>query len=278
MLKVLIGGVAIGVANIIPGVSGGTMMVVLGIFHKVMEAISGLFSKNCEKRKDYLVFLLVLGIGAVIGLVAFANMLEILFEVAPIQTMYCFVGMIVCSIPTITKTEMKNEKVRKIPLYLGCALVFAITFLAPSETEMVVTEFPELSALYLLMMFAIGAISGGAMCIPGVSGSMLLLIIGQYYFCKSLLVNVTSFELNIIISLVFMGMGIVVGIVVSSKIAGYFLRTRHEVTMNFILGLVIASSIALIPLNETYDLFIVITSIIALVIGGMLVMKLEKLA
>ncbi|WP_249029904.1 DUF368 domain-containing protein [Tannockella kyphosi] len=278
MLKVLIGGIAVGMANIIPGVSGGTMMVVLGIFNQVMDSISGLFSTKETNRKQHVMFLCFLGLGACIGLVVFANVLEFLFGKFPDQTMYCFVGMVACSIPSLIKKEMSGDKFEAIPFFIGFVVIFGISYFAPEKMDTVITEFPPISIIYILTMIFIGMIAGGAMFVPGVSGSMILLIIGKYYLFKSLLANVTSFEIDILVPLAFMMIGILLGIVLSSKVTGHFLKTNHSTTMNFVLGLVVASSIVLIPFSATYDMYLIVTSVIAVVIGGVIVLLLEKIA
>lgn len=278
MLKVLIGGIAVGLANIIPGVSGGTMMVVLGLFNRVMTSISGVFKRKNDNRKDDIIFLCVLLAGAAIGLVVFAKVLEFLFAYYSTQTLYCFVGMVAFSIPSLKKKEMKNDSFNLLWFALGCALIFGISYFAPEKADKVLTEFPSISIIYLLTMVFVGVIAGGAMFVPGVSGSMILLIIGKYYLFKSLIANATSFELNILIPLGFMFVGILSGIIISSKATGYFLQHHHQNSMNFILGLVVASSVVLIPINVHYNLFLIITSALALLFGGVLVLGLEKLS
>ena len=278
MIKTLIGGIAVGLANIIPGVSGGTMMVVLGLFSRVMEAISGVFKIKNENRVEDIKFLIVLLFGAGIGLIVFAKLLEFMFTNFPTQTMFCFVGMVGFSIPSLVKKEMPNDKFKLIPFIAGCLVIFLISFFAPENTETVLTEFPSISLSYLLLMVFMGIIAGGAMFVPGVSGSMILLILGKYYLFKSLLANVTSFELNILIPLCFMGVGILLGIVLSSKITGYCLKRYHQATMNVILGLVVASTIVLIPVDVAYTMGLMVSSLVSLLLGGIVVLLLEKLA
>lgn len=290
MLKVLIGGIAVGLANIIPGVSGGTMMVVLGLFNRVMSSISGVFSKNNPNRLEDIKFLVSLLIGAGIGLVVFAKVLEWCFENYATQTMYAFVGMVAFSIPSLVKNEMKEEekltsnapvgkKITGIVAFLvGCAVIFGLMMSAPENKELVLTTFPAIEPMYLLKTVGIGFVAGFAMFIPGVSGSMCLLILGEYYLFKSLLANVTSFEMNVLVALAFMGLGILIGIVTSSKVTGYCLKHFHNATIYFILGLVIASSIVLIPLNVTYDFTLVVSSLVTFIAGGIIVLLLEKMA
>lgn len=278
MIKIFIGGITVGLANIIPGVSGGTMMVVLGLFNRVMESISGLFSIKNENRKDDFIFLCILGIGAVVGLVVFAKVLDVLFNTMPTQTMFAFVGMVMFSIPALLKKEINIEKVNIIYLIIGIMFIIILQLFSPETNEYVVTLFPTISFTYIGIMFLAGMVSGGAMFIPGVSGSMLLIITGQYYLFKSLLSNVTSFQLNILVPLFTMGIGIILGIIISSKITKYCLQNHHRNTMSFLLGLVIASSIVLIPVHVSYTLPLTITCLIAFTIGGLLVVLLEKIA
>lgn len=280
MIKVFIGGIAVGLANIIPGVSGGTMMVVLGLFNRVMSSISGVFKLKNPNRLEDIKFLLVLLIGAGLGLVVFAKLLEFLFTDYPTQTLFCFVGMVAFSIPSLIKSEMKNDKFKPIPFLIGCAVIFGISYFTPekSETVLSMADFPSIDIIYLILMVGIGMIAGGAMFVPGVSGSMILLILGQYYLFKSLLANVTSFELIVLVPLFFMGIGILLGIVLSSKITGYCLEKYHQGTMNVILGLVVASSIVLIPFDAAYSFGLLASCGLSLVIGGIIVLLLEKLA
>ncbi len=278
MLKVFIGGIAVGLANIIPGVSGGTMMVILGLFNRVMESISGILKFKSPEWKDNVRFLITLMVGAGVGLVVFSKILEVLFVDYPTQTMFCFVGMVAFSIPSLVKKEMKGDRFQILPFIIGCAIIFAISYFAPEETETVITDFPSLGILYLITLIFTGIIAGGAMFVPGVSGSMLLLIIGQYYLFKSLIANVTSFQLDVIIPLGFIGVGVVVGIIGSSKITGYCLEKFHGPTINLILGLVVASSVVLIPIDAQYNMMVVLSSAVALGLGGAIVIGLERIA
>lgn len=278
MIKNLIGGIAVGIANVIPGVSGGTMMVILGIFNHTMEAISGVFQKENDHRKEDILFLFQVLLGAAIGLVGFAKVLEFLFDHYPTQTMYWFIGLIAFSIPLFLKGEMKGEKIKIIPLICGLGIIFGLEFLNPGEgTVNVNPTFPSVDMMLCLTMIVVGIIGGATMLMPGVSGSMVLLIIGQYYLFKSYLANVTSFQLNVLIPLCFIGIGVIIGIILSAKVCDYFIKRYKGGFLSFILGLIIASSLVLIPFDASYDLMMIVTSIIALGLGGVIVLGLGKL-
>lgn len=278
MIKNIIGGIAIGIANVIPGVSGGTMMVILGIFNRMMEAISGIFKRVNPNRKDDIIFIFQVLVGAAIGIVGFAKILEILFEYYPTQTIYWFIGLIAFSIPLFVKGEMKGEKLAIVPFVCGLAIIFGLEFLNPGEGNTVVNpDFPPLSSGLFIKMVIIGAISGATMIMPGVSGSMVLLILGEYYLFKSYLAHVTSFSLDVIMPLGFMAIGIAFGIVVSAKLCQYFTRTHKAGFLSLILGLIIASSLVLIPLDVSYDFNLILTSLLAALFGGIIVFGLSKI-
>ena len=278
MIKNIIGGIAIGIANVIPGVSGGTMMVILGIFNRMMEAISGIFKRVNPNRKDDIIFIFQVLVGAAIGIVGFAKILEILFEYYPTQTIYWFIGLIAFSIPLFVKGEMKGEKLAIVPFICGLAIIFGLEFLNPGEGNTVVNpDFPPLSSGLFIKMVIIGAISGATMIMPGVSGSMVLLILGEYYLFKSYLAHVTSFSLDVIMPLGFMAIGIAFGIVVSAKLCQYFTRTHKAGFLSLILGLIIASSLVLIPFDVSYDFNLILTSLLAALSGGIIVFGLSKI-
>lgn len=278
MVKTFIGGIAVGIANVIPGVSGGTMMVILGIFNRVMDAISGVFKKDNEQRLSDIVFLLQVLFGAAVGLVGFAKVLEFLFNNYPTQTIYWFIGLIVCSIPLFLKGEMKGESISIFPFIIGLAVVFSLEFFNPGKSNVVVNpSIPAVDLALLIKMVLIGIIAGATMLMPGVSGSMVLLILGDYYLFKTYLANVTSFNLDILIPLTFMGVGIITGIILSAKVCEYFLKHYKTKFLSFILGLIISSSIVLVPINIAYDLSLIITAGLSLIAGGIIVYGLSKI-
>lgn len=281
MIKNIVGGICVGVANIIPGVSGGTIMVLLGLFNKLMESISNIFNfkiKLKDKKKDFL-FLLQFLVGVAIGLVGFAKILEFLFVTFEIQTLYWFIGLIIFSIPMLKKKELKEEKINWVFVIIGISIILLISVLTPGEEGNIV-PFENLLAKnltisYCLTLVGVGAISGASMMFPGISGSMVLLVLGWYHLFKGYVANVTTFELNILIPLVFMAIGIGIGIVVSAVITNYLLKHHKRNTMSVILGLIIASAIAIIP-TEGYNFLNSITSIITFFLGAFVIYMFDK--
>lgn len=281
MLKNMIGGIAVGVANIIPGVSGGTIIVLLGLFDRLMESIANIFSfkiKLKDKKRDF-VFLFQFLIGAAIGLVGFAKVLEFLFVNFEVQTIFWFIGLILLSLPMLKRKEMNGEKINWFYLIIGLILIGALSYFSPGEKGNIIplNELlnKNIDLVYILMLISIGAISGAAMMFPGVSGSMVLLVLGYYHLFKGYIANVTTFEPKILIALVFIAIGVAIGIIISAIITNYLLKHFKRNTMSFILGLIIMSAIVIIP-RVTYTLPLIITSIICFIFGGLVIVIFDR--
>lgn len=281
MLKNVLGGICVGIANIIPGVSGGTIIVLLGLFDKLMESISNIFNfkiKLKDKKKDF-AFLLQVLVGAGIGLVGFAKILEFLFVSFEIQTLYWFVGLILCSLPMLKRKELNDQKVNWIFVLIGMFIIWLISYLAPGEEGNIVPLeellAKDLTITYCLTLVGVGAIGGASMMFPGVSGSMVLLVLGWYHLFKGYVANVTTFEFNILIPLIFMAIGIIIGIVISAVITNYLLKHFKRNTMSLIFGLIIMSAIVIIPTSD-YTVINSIASIITFLLGALVIYIFDK--
>lgn len=281
MMKNIIGGICVGVANIIPGVSGGTIMVLLGLFNKLMESISNIFNikiKLKDKKNDFM-FLIQFMLGAGIGLVGFAKILEFLFVSFEIQTMYWFIGLILCSLPMLKRKELNDQKINWLFVIIGMFIIWLISYLAPGEEGNIVplNELldKDINFVYCLTLVGIGAIGGASMMFPGVSGSMVLLVLGYYHLFKGYVANVTTFNLSILIPLAFMAMGIGLGIIISAVITNYLLKNFKRNTMSFIFGLIIMSAIAIIPTSD-YTIINSITSVITFLLGALVIYIFDK--
>lgn len=282
MIKNFLCGIAVGVANIIPGVSGGTLIVLLGIFDELMEAISNVFKLNIswKERIKYLKFIIQVGLGVAVGLVGFAKILEFLFVHAENQTILWFVGLILFSIPVLKKNEMKDEKINWIYFIIGALIIGLLAYFVPNKDEVIVPLNDilanKINFIYIMILIILGIISGATMIFPGVSGSMVLLVLGYYHLFKGYVANVTTFEPKILIGLVFIAIGVLIGVVLSAKLTNYLLKKYHTQTMSLIVGLIVMSAITIIPLSG-YNVVTIITSILAFLFGGAIVIIMDKL-
>lgn len=243
MLKNILIGMGIGVANIIPGISGGTLAVIFGIYNYLIEAISCFFQSDRRKKIEYIKFLFQIGIGAIIGILLFSRIIEYLLKSYPIQTKIIFIIMILPSIPLIIKGENYKKFENILSFILGILFIWGFIYLTlkfPNKNNNLNETENLMSLSYYFKLIFCGIISIGAMIIPGISGSFLLLLMGEYQ-------NILTFINNLnILPLSFFALGILAGGIIFTKIINYFFIKYKSITLFFILGIIIASLISLI--------------------------------
>ena len=283
MIKNVVCGILVGIANIIPGVSGGTIIVILGLFDKLMDAISNVFKLKIsfKERLENLWFIMQVLIGAAIGLIAFAKILNYLFVHFELQTIALFAGLILLSLPMLKKEEMDGKKINILFFILGVLTIGIINYLSPGEEGNIVTYeeliSKSLTPAFIGSLILMGVIGGATMIFPGVSGSMVLLVLGWYHMFKGYVAAVTTFDIKILIPLIFIALGVGLGIIFSAKLTSFLLKKYKTNTMSFILGLIIMSAIVIFPLKgELYTFGNIITSVITFILGGGLIVLLEK--
>lgn len=281
MLKNIIGGIAVGIANIIPGVSGGTFIVLLGLFDQLMESISNIFNLKIKlkNKKNDAIFIAQFLLGAAIGLIGFAKILEVLFVKFEVQTLYWFIGLILLSVPMLKRKEMNGERINWLFLAIGLLLIAGLSYFSPGESGNIVPleelVSKNMNLGFCLTLVGIGAIGGASMMFPGVSGSMVLLVLGYYHLFKGYVAHVTSFEPMIIVALIFIAIGVGLGIITSAMITNYLLKHYKRNTMSFILGLIIMSAIVIIP-DVAYTVPIIISSIVCFLFGATVILIFDR--
>ena len=248
LLNQILRGVVIGVANIIPGVSGGTMMVSMGIYDTLIHCITHLFSEFKKSVKTLLPY----GIGMVVGIVALASILDFLFANYPLPTSTAFIGLILGGLGIILK------KVDRKKLNWVCALIFVLFFaliIAMSLTgETVNPDSLNLNAGQMVILLVVGVIASATMIIPGVSGSMVLMLLGYYTPILNAVNNlkdaVFAFDfaamITPVLTLAPFGIGVVVGIFGVAKLIEWLLYRFPNPTYCAVLGLVISSPVAIL--------------------------------
>lgn len=281
MMKSILKGMVIGIANIIPGVSGGTMMVAMGIYDKLIHCITHLFSEF----KKSVFFLLPIAIGMGIAIIGSSFGLEYLFDNFPIQTNLVFVGLILGGLPAVWK-KVKGSSIRVGHIVAGLVFFVMVVGLAVlGETEGNTANL-SFSFMNVLKLFGVGVIASATMVIPGVSGSMILLLMGYYNpilssineFIRALV----AFDINGILTgvgiLAPFGIGVVIGIFAIAKLIEIIFDKFPLYAFWAIIGLIVASPIAVLVMG-TYPavtVFSVITGIIGLIAGFFAAMKLGE--
>lgn len=246
---------SIGVANVIPGVSGGTFALIFGIYDRLTEAIGNFFTDK-EKRKENFFFILIVFLGAAVGILAFAKVLGFLLDHSQVtrQITYAFfIGLIGGSIPFIVKShsDMKIKPVRILVFAIGVVLIL-LTILVKGEEG---SSIDHQSPLRLVWMFFCGLFSGGSMIIPGFSGSALMVSLGEYENVVSLYVgSLMDGDLSYIVPTLIFSVGAAAGIVLFAKAVEVCFRKFKSGTLYFILGLIAASLVQIFfETNKGFD-------------------------
>lgn len=281
MIKSVLKGIVIGIANIVPGVSGGTMMVSMGIYDKLIHCITHLFSEFKKSVK----FLFPIAVGMVIAIVGSSFALKELFTRIPIQTNLLFVGLILGGLPAIGK-NVKGKRIR-IGHIIAALAFFALVagMAAMGETEGASADL-SFSVGNMLVLFVVGVITSATMVIPGVSGSMVLMLMGFY---KPVLLTITNFitalvhlDMNGILAgcgiLIPFGIGVVAGIFAIAKVVEIVFDKYPLYAYWAIIGLIVASPVAIVLMNlkvfSQMTVFSAVTGVIALAAGLVIAMKL----
>lgn len=240
MIKLFLKSIIIGVANIIPGVSGGTVAIILNVYDDIIEKIANFLNVDLKKKIEYFKYLFVVVLGVGVGVIIFANLIEFSIKNYPKITSTFFTLLIALSIPYIVKGL--NYKKLKNMLSFVIGSLFVLIFVYFNLKYEKNTSFPLLTynlmssdcfeRTYLIKLFISGALAGGAMIIPGISGSLLLLMLGEYY-------NILSFIKNFSIKpLIFVALGVGLGLIVFSKLISLLLNTYREITLFFLTGII----------------------------------------
>ena len=238
-------GAALGTAFVIPGFSGGTMAVILKIYDRLLDAIS----LNIEKLKKNFGFILFLVIGMAAGVFATAVGLSWLFENHPVPTALTLTGIVVGSLPMIWKectSESKFKPLNIIPFLIAFAVMVVMFFIENADTAEAAVQ-TDFSFVLALKLAAGGFIAAISMVIPGISGSLMLTIMGMY---ETSITAVKDLNIALIAPV---GIGAVVGILSGAKIISLLLKKFRQSTYSVIIGLIVGSLLTIFPSDFSFN-------------------------
>ena len=272
MFKNIIKGMMIGIANIMPGVSGGTLAVSMGIYDKLIHCITHILSEFKESMK----FLLPIFAGAGIALVALTFVIEALFQYYPIPTNLLFIGLIVGGLPPVV-TKVKSHKLSFGHILAGLlffALVVGMAMMGDNGNRQVTLN---LGIVPMIKLVLVGIIAAATMIIPGVSGSMVLLILGYYQpiiqqitaFCTAVITLDMAGVLHGIAILLPFGIGVLIGILGIAKIIEIIFEKYPVYAYCAIIGLIAASPIAILVCSNFagFSVSVLLISIVTFAAG-----------
>ncbi len=229
-----------GAANVIPGVSGGTVALVTGVYQRLIDALrhfdhraAGLLVKRDLRgfigHTDFW-FLFVLGLGVAVSILTLAKVLGWLLSEHPVETFALFFGLILGSVYFVGITVKRWGPGTVLTFGIGLAVAVAIAFLEPAR--------PNDAAWYLLLCGIVAIVS---MILPGLSGSYVLLLMGNYAL---VLEAISEFRLKI---LLYVGLGAILGLLLFSRLISFLFRVLRDATLALLTGFILGSLVIIWP-------------------------------
>ena len=228
-------GMAMGVANVIPGVSGGTIALITEIYEDLIHSLKSInihafkliFNFKFKEFVEYTNFYFLLSIfgGSIVSVFSIASLFKYLFEHYPIFIWAFFFGLILASIYFVGKRITKWSLWNVVILLLGASVAFSLSFISPtSQNE------------NLFYVFICGIIGISGMMLPGLSGSFILILMGNY---QLLMVDAIT-DLNIVLLSVFL-LGSIFGLISFSRVLSWVFKSYKDATLALLTGFIFGS-------------------------------------
>ena len=228
-------GFAMGVANVIPGVSGGTIALLTGIFERLINALKSFDVEAVRlllkfKFREFAQhvdfgFLLSVFLGVGVSIISVAKLLEFLFQSYPVYVWSFFFGLILVSVWFVGKSIGKIDVAAAVSFVIGAAVAFGLSVMNPAT---------ENTAFWYLIIC--GAVAVCSMILPGLSGSFVLILMGNYQLI--MIYAVSHFDMKIIVPV---AIGVVVGLLAFSHFLSWLLSRYARQTMAVLTGFIFGS-------------------------------------
>jgi len=234
-ISLFIKGIAMGTANVIPGVSGGTIALITGIYERLINAIKS-FDVNAAKLllklefKEFakytdLQFLVPLMLGLVFAVLSLAKLFAWLFVDYPVYIWAYFFGLVLASVYFVGKTVEKWNSAAIISFVIGTGIAIAVSIMHPAAENS--------SPFYVFLNGVIAIVS---MILPGLSGSFVLILLGNYQLIAINAIN--NFDLSIIIPF---ALGAGIGLIVFSHFLSWLFKSYKNQTIALLTGFILGS-------------------------------------
>ena len=244
-------GFAMGTANVIPGVSGGTIALITGIFERLINAIKS-FNLNALKlfftgkwkafaKQTDLAFLVAVFAGIAVSVLSLAKLLKFLFAQYPVFVWAFFFGLVLASVYYVGKTINKFSISAVVFALIGIGIALLIAFGTPAQQND--------NFLYLIICGIVGACS---MILPGVSGSYVLLLMGDYELIMIDAINMlTSSPLDGLKILLPVVLGAAIGLIAFAHLLSWIFKRYHDQTIALLSGFILGSLPIIWPWKES---------------------------
>lgn len=244
-------GALIGTGAILPGISGGVLAVVLGIYEPVMAFLAHPF----RAFKENFVFFLPIVIGFALGVIALSRVVDFLFRASPEPMIWLFLGLIAGTLPALFKTAGREGRPPAAWIAFALSFVFLTALMFALRMAGTIDVTPNFWWWVLCgALWAIGLI------VPGMSPSSIFIFLGLY---QPMAAGIGSLSMPIILP---MALGLTLTVAALAKLFERLLARAYGVAMHLILGLVLASSVGIIPLGNAQSAPLV--NLLCFALGG----------
>jgi len=240
-IKLAIQGFIVGIGKIIPGVSGAMFAMMFGIYEKALKIISNLR----KELKGNFTFMTILGLSVLLAIIFGSNIIKKCLDNYYIQTMFLFIGMMVAGIPSLFH-NIKGKKISLKSKVITLSIAFILLVIGLFDFQGGQGDIPK-NLFSVIMLFISGFLDALATIVPGICGTALLMILGYYDTVISALGNLLDFNNianNLFVLTPFL-IGMVVGVVVVSKLINYLFTNYKIETYYAIFGFAIMSIVIL---------------------------------
>ena len=246
-------GAAMGVAEVIPGVSGGTIAFITGIYERLLNVIKAVGPdawkawrkegiKGVWKTLDGIFLSSLIG-GMGVGIVIGVFLITYLLETYPLLVWSYFFGLIMVSALFVARQIKAWNGMRIFGITIGAAVAYYITVAVPA---------PGNPALYYV--FFSGSIAVSALMLPGISGSFILLLMGMYSYIRPTIKSaLKSFATDQLLILVSFGGGMLLGMVIFSRVLSWTFKHYHDTTLSVLTGFLLGSLNKIWPWQEVLE-------------------------
>ena len=230
-------GACIGVANLIPGISGASIAIFFGLYSKLLNSFSQSLTKPISIPKHISLWLPI-GLGAILGILSFSHLIDWALNKHLNSLKIMLLLCMSTQIPHLFKKHPYKLKKQDAVLIIALTLLFTCLLLFFGKANPLQANTPTTLGLFLS-----GILAAAAMVLPGLSGSLMLVLIGTY---GPIIQAIKQVNIEIIFTV---GIGAVIGVLGISWLLSKLLKTFPKTSFLFIISLIIASFVPLWPKN-----------------------------
>ena len=237
-------GFVVGIGKIIPGVSGAMLAISMGIYDKSIDYICN-FRNN---KKESIKYLFPIGLGLILSIIFFSNVISLLLDKFYFVTMFFFIGLIIGGLPSIVDKVDKKEYFISVISFVS---LFGISILGIDNVYVIGGGIRD-----FIVFFLSGIVEAIGTVVPGISSSALLMVMGTY---NSVIEAISVIDIKILIPF---GIGLLVGVIFTVRFINFLFNRFENRVYAFVLGVLLSSILLLI-----IKAFVVRVSVLKLIIG-----------